>query len=75
MVLKSRMMIQAGHVARVGKMRNAYKTLVANLEGREHSEDLGVYGKIILKWILGKWCGKLWTGCIWLRIGTTGGLL
>jgi hypothetical protein len=25
-----------------------------NLEGREHSEDLGVDGRIILEWILGK---------------------
>jgi hypothetical protein len=26
-------------------------------------------GKIILEWILGKYGGKAWTGCIWLRIG------
>jgi hypothetical protein len=25
-----------------------------NLKGRDHSEDLGVDGKIILEWILGK---------------------
>jgi hypothetical protein len=25
-----------------------------NLKGRDHSEDLGVNGKIIVEWILGK---------------------
>jgi hypothetical protein len=34
-----------------------------NLKGRDHSEDLGVDGKIILKGISGKLGGKLWTGC------------
>jgi hypothetical protein len=41
-----------------------------NLEGRGHSEDLGVDGKVILEWMLGKWGGKLWHGFIWLRIGS-----
>jgi hypothetical protein len=41
----------------------------------DHSEDLGVDGKIILEWILEKCGGKEWTGCMWLRIGTNGGLL
>jgi hypothetical protein len=52
-------------------MRNAYKIL----KGRDHSEDIGTDGKIILKWILGKRDGKMWTGCIWLRTGTSNGLL
>jgi hypothetical protein len=56
-------------------MRNAYYILVGNLMGRDHLEDLGVDGNIILQWILGKWCGRVWTGFIWLRIGTSGGLL
>jgi len=34
---------------------------------KDHSEDLGVSGKIILEWILEKWRGKLWTGFAWLR--------
>jgi hypothetical protein len=45
-----------------------------NLKGRDHLEDLGVDGKI-LEWILGKWGGKMWTGCIWLRTGNNGGPL
>jgi len=31
--------------------------------------------KMILKWILKEQGGRLWTGLIWLRIGTCGGLL
>jgi hypothetical protein len=34
--------------------------------------DLGIDGKIILEWILGKLDGKVLTGCIWLRMGTSG---
>jgi hypothetical protein len=33
-------------------MRNAYKILVGKPEGKIHSEDLSVDGRIILKWIL-----------------------
>jgi hypothetical protein len=36
---------------------------------------LDVHGRIILKCILGKLSGKLWTGFIWLRNGISGGLL
>jgi hypothetical protein len=40
-----------------------------------YGEDLDVDGRIILEWILGKWDWNLWTGCIWLRVGTNGRLL
>jgi hypothetical protein len=45
------------------------------IKGRDFSEDLEVDERIILEWILGKQGGKVWTGFIWLRIGTSGGLL
>jgi hypothetical protein len=58
----------------MGNMRNEYIVWLENLKGRNHLEDLGIDGKIILEWMLGKW-GKAWIECIWLRIGTGGGLL
>jgi hypothetical protein len=35
----------------------------------ETLEDLGVYGRIILKFALRKDDRRVWTGFIWLRIG------
>jgi hypothetical protein len=46
-----------------------------HLKGRDHSEELGVEGKMILECILGKQAWGLRIGFIWLRIGTSGGLL
>jgi hypothetical protein len=31
--------------------------------------------RIILGWILERWDGVMWTGLVWLRIGTGGELL
>jgi hypothetical protein len=42
---------------------------------RDLYEDQDVGGWTILKWILEKWDGMVWTGSNWLRIGTSGGLL
>jgi hypothetical protein len=74
-VIKLRRMRWAGHVARMEQGRGAYRILVGRPEGRNHLEDPGVDGRIILKWIFKKWDGAAWTGLIWLRIGTGGGLL
>jgi hypothetical protein len=54
---------------------SAYRVLVGKPEGRNHLEDPGVDGRIILKWIFEKWDGWAWTGSIWLRIVAGGGLL
>jgi hypothetical protein len=42
-----------GHVVCMGEIRKAYKILVRNLKGREHSGDLCIDGKIISEWIVG----------------------
>jgi hypothetical protein len=53
----------------------AHRGLVGRSEGRDRLEDLGVEGRIILKWAFKKWEGRAWTGLTWLRIGTVCGLL
>jgi hypothetical protein len=46
-----------------------------NLRVGDHSEDQVVDGKIISEWILGRYGEREWTGFIWLRIRTNGGLM
>jgi hypothetical protein len=64
----------AGHVARTGRGEVHTGFWWGKLRERDHLKDVVVDGKIILKWIFKKWDGA-WTGLIWLRIGTGGGLL
>jgi hypothetical protein len=45
-----------------------------SLKERDLLDDLGIDGKI-LKWIIKKSGGRVWTGYIWVRIGAGGGLL
>jgi len=35
---------------------------------RYHLKDLGVDGRIILKWFFKRWDGEAWTGLLWHRI-------
>jgi hypothetical protein len=73
-MIKSRRKRWARHVAHMGERMNACRVLVEKPKGmrpvgRPESE------KIILKWMLQKWDGVVLTGCIWLKTGTSGGLL
>ena len=72
-VIKSRRMTWAGHLARMRARRDAYRILVGRPEGRRPlgsprrrwEDNIEVYLQEV----------GAWTGLIWLRIGTGGGLL
>jgi hypothetical protein len=58
----------------MGEMKNEYKILVGKPEGKR------LLGRPRRRWeilecILGKQGGKVWTGCICLSMGTSGGFL
>jgi hypothetical protein len=74
-VIKSKRMRLVGHVARMGAMRNSYSISVRKSEGKRPLGRSRHRWKRILEWILEKWCRKMWTGFIRLRIGTSNGLL
>jgi hypothetical protein len=46
---------------------------LGNFRVRDHLGDLGLDGRIILRWIFRKWDVGVWTGSRWLKIGTGGG--
>jgi hypothetical protein len=45
-----------------GERIGVYSVLVGNLRERDHLEDAGVDGRIILRWIFRKLDVGLWTG-------------
>ena len=71
--IKSRRPRCAGYVARMGERRGVYRFSVGNLRERDRLEEAGVDGKIILIWIFRAWNVGVWTGSIWIGIGTGGG--
>jgi hypothetical protein len=56
--IKLRRLRWAGHIARVGERRGAYRLLVGKSKAVNYLEDPGVDGKIILKRIFEKWDGE-----------------
>jgi len=45
----------AGHVGGMGERRGVYRVLVGNLRERNHLEDPGLDGRIVLRWIFRQW--------------------
>jgi hypothetical protein len=75
-IIKSRRMRWAGHVAaRMGEKRNVYRLLVGKPEGKRP------LGRPRHRWVhnikmgLAETDVVVWTGLVWLRIGTGGELL
>jgi hypothetical protein len=61
---------------RLGEVRNSYKGLFGKPEGeRPLGKPMRRDEKIILEWILGKYAGKVWAGCMWLRIRNSDGIM
>jgi hypothetical protein len=57
------------------EMINALRSLIKMPEEGDCLEDLGVDGRIVLKWILGKFVLGVLIGFTWFRQGTGGRLL
>jgi hypothetical protein len=74
-VIKSRKMRWTGHVARMGEGRGAYRILVGRPEGRRPLGRPRRRCENNIKMDLQEVGWGTWTGLIWLRIGTGGGLL
>jgi hypothetical protein len=72
-VIKSRRIRWAGACSADGEGRDVYRVRWGNLRERDHWENQGVEGRIILRWIFRKWDVEVWTGLIWLRIDTGDG--
>jgi hypothetical protein len=53
--MKSRRIRLVGHVARMGERRGVFMVLVGKPEERDHLENPGIDGRIILRWIFRKW--------------------
>jgi hypothetical protein len=55
--------------------RNMYEILMGKPEGQRPVGRPKRSGRIILKCMLERWEGVVWTGLIWLTIRANGGLL
>jgi len=58
----------------MGESRGVYRLLVRKRGERDHLEELGLDGRIIIiTWTFRKWDVMIWTGSSWLSKGTGGG--
>jgi len=64
-----------GYVAHMRVSGGVYRFGWGKLRERDPLGDTGVDGNIIFRWIFKMWDVRLWTGSIWLRLGTGGGVV
>lgn len=66
-VIKTRRMTWVGHVAFIAARRVAYRLSLRNSREREYVEDMGLVGRMVVKWIFKEWEAAR-TGLFRLRI-------
>jgi hypothetical protein len=69
---KKQRMRWAGHVANMGEMRNVYTIFVEKPEGKRTFRTPRQRWEDNIRLDLQEIGGRVWTECIWLRIGTSG---
>ena len=74
-VIKSIRIRWAGHVARMGETRGVYRVLVGKPEGKRPLGRRRSRWEDDITCIFSKWDVGVWTGSIWLWIGTGSGHL
>jgi hypothetical protein len=74
-IIKSRRMRWAGHIARMGEKRTAYRLLVRKPEGKRPLRRPRRRSVDNIRMYLGEVGWVMRTGLVWLRIGTGGELL
>jgi hypothetical protein len=52
----------------------ACRNVLENLQERDHSGEKGTDGRLMLKWILGKYV-RVWNGISWLKLESCGRFL
>jgi len=48
------------HIWEMGDRRGVYRILERRPEEKGHLKDIGIDGRIILKWIFKEWDGQAW---------------
>jgi hypothetical protein len=48
--------------------------LSGKMRRKDHMKDLGINGRITLRFILKKWGGMVWTGLIKVKLRTSGSI-
>jgi hypothetical protein len=74
-IITPKRMMWAGHVARIGEKRNVYTLLVRKPKGKRPLEKPRRRWTDNIKMDLIEIAWGVWTGLLWLRLGTSGELL